>query len=111
MRQLKNVIERLVILSDQPYLNLMDLFGHLQHTRSWEGQSIPETYDQLKAVKKHLLEQVFAETEKAFLINALKASSGNITHAADRVGMQRSNFHTLMRKHHLLSSNPPSDTI
>ncbi|HIJ57515.1 MAG TPA: sigma-54-dependent Fis family transcriptional regulator [Deltaproteobacteria bacterium] len=111
VRQLKNVIERLVILSEQPYLNLMDLFDHLHHTRPWGKNSIPETYAELKAVKKHLLEQVFSETEKAFLLNALKASSGNITHAAERVGMQRSNFHTLIRKHHLATSSPPSDRI
>ncbi len=111
VRQLKNVIERLVILSERPYLNLMDLFDHLHYTRPWGENSIPETYAQLKAVKKHLLEEVFGETEKAFLINALKASSGNITHAAERVGMQRSNFHTLMRKHHLSISSHPSDTI
>ena len=101
VRQLKNVIERLIIMADRDILDLLYLLDHIQTKRSWRENSIPETMQELKAVKKHILEENFGQIEKAFLIRALKESNGNITNAAERVGMQRPNFHTLMKKHHL----------
>ncbi|PKN61327.1 MAG: sigma-54-dependent Fis family transcriptional regulator [Deltaproteobacteria bacterium HGW-Deltaproteobacteria-15] len=101
VRQLKNVIERLVIMADRRSLDLFCLLEDLQMRRSARLDSIPETLDELRAFKKHLLEEDFAQVEKAFLIKALKTAEGNITHAAERVGMQRSNFSALMKKHHV----------
>ena len=101
VRQLRNVIERLVIMADKTFLDLMYLLDQLQMKRSWKFHSIPETLDELKAFKKRLLEKDFGQTEKAFLERALKASEGNITRAAEKVGMQRSNFSALMKKHKL----------
>jgi two-component system NtrC family response regulator len=101
VRQLKNVIERLVILSEEDTLDLLYMLEHMQMKRSGLGDSIPETVDELNTVKKHLLQETFGHIQKAFLIKALKASKGNISRAADKVGMQRSNFHALMKKHHI----------
>ncbi|NIR13276.1 MAG: hypothetical protein GWN86_04720 [Desulfobacterales bacterium] len=64
-----------------------------------KGDSIPETLEELRAVKKQLLEDKYGQLEKAFLLKALKRCKGNITHAAEKVGMQRSNFSALMKKH------------
>jgi len=72
--------------------------------RSWKFHSVPETLDELKAFKKCLLDE-FGQAEKAFLIKALKASGGNITRAAEKVGMQRSNLSALMKKHKLSVDN------
>lgn len=63
------------------------------------GKKIPETLGELKAEKRRLLQETFGEIEKAFLVKALHESGGNITRAAARVGMQRSNFSSLMKKH------------
>jgi len=101
VRQLKNVIERLVIMSDNRTLDLIYLLSQLQLKRSWGEDPVPENLDELKAVKRRLLEENFGQIEKAFLIKALKVCGGNITHAAERVGMQRANFSTLLRKHDL----------
>ena len=100
VRQLKNVIERLVIMAEQTQLDLFYLLDHLQMKRSWGFDSIPETVDELKSFKKQILEN-FGQTEKAFLMKALKVCDGNITRAAEKVGMQRSNFSALLKKHHL----------
>ncbi len=105
VRQLKNVIERLVILADRRVLNLLDLLDHLQAKRSWQGRSVPETLRELKFIKKQLLEETYGRIEKAFLIKALKACGGNITHAAKKVGMQRANFSALLKKHHISPEN------
>ena len=101
VRQLKNIVERLVIMADDTTLDLLYLLDQLQMKRSWKDNPIPETLKELKVVKKHLLEQVFGQIQKTFLIKALRVSKGNITHAAERVGMQRPNFCALLRKHHI----------
>jgi two-component system NtrC family response regulator len=101
VRQLKNVIERLVILSDSETLDLVYLLDHFQMKHTLKLDSIPDTVDDLKAIKKHLLEDTFGQIQKAFIIKALKANGGNISRAADSVGMQRPNFHALMRKYRI----------
>jgi len=102
VRELKNVVERLVIMTDQGVLGFLDLMHHLQARRSLEEDRVPATMEQLrgaKRVKKQILEHAFTNMEKAFLMQALEGSGGNITHAAAKVGMQRSNFSALMKKH------------
>jgi DNA-binding NtrC family response regulator len=103
VRQLKNVIERLVIMADQRIVDLLDLMDHIHLKQFLAGERVPENLEELNSVKRHLLKDTFGEIEKAFLIKALKESEGNITHAAARVGMQRSNFSALMRKHRLVT--------
>jgi DNA-binding NtrC family response regulator len=107
VRELKNAVERLVIVEDKPSLDIVSMIDHLRIRQSWKWNSIPETLEELRAVKKHLLEHSYGEIEKAFLIKALKACGGSVTRAAEKVGMQRPNFHALMRKHNL-SANPTS---
>jgi two-component system NtrC family response regulator len=101
VRQLKNTIEHLVIEADGGVLENIDLL-YTSPTKQFFGEdSSPETLEQLKAVKKQLLEEKYGHIEKTFLINALRASQGNITQAAEKVGMQRSNFSALLKKHRL----------
>ena len=101
VRQLKNVVERLVIMADDTKLDLLHLLEQLQTKRSWKSHSIPGTLKELNAAKKHLLEETFGQIQKTFLINALRASNGNISRAAERVGMQRPNFCALLKKHRI----------
>jgi len=99
VRQLKNTVERLIILSDGQILDNRSL------TDNWETEGhaskdvIPETLKELRTVKKDMLENRFGQIERAFLQRALLDENGNITRAAKRVGMQRSNFSALMKKH------------
>jgi DNA-binding NtrC family response regulator len=112
VRQLKNAVERLVIMAEGTTLDLLYLLDHLQMRRPWKDNPIPETLKELNAVKKHLQEDVFGQIQKAFLIKALRASDGNITRAAEKVGMQRPNFCALMRRHHISRNqikNTPQD--
>ena len=95
------MVERLVIMADDTKLDLLHLLEQLQTKRSWKSHPIPGTLQELNAAKKHLLEQTFGQIQKAFLINALRASNGNITRAAERVGMQRPNFCALLKKHRI----------
>jgi DNA-binding NtrC family response regulator len=107
VRELKNVVERLVIMADQGMLSFLDLMQQWKTRRTLEEDRVPTTVQELKGAKrakKQLLEDAFANMEKAFLIQALDESGGNITHAAAKVGMQRSNFSALMKKHGIPAS-------
>jgi len=101
VRQLKNVIERLVILADHDILDFLYLMDHLQVKQSWKEKSIPNTLEELKALKKRIVAENYGQSEKAFVIKALKDSNGNISQAAEKVGMLRPNFYALMKKHHV----------
>ncbi len=100
VRQLKNLVERLVIMVDHPVLDSGDLLEHLDR-RGWRTETIPQTLQELKEAKKRLLEETYGQLEKAFLLKALTAADQNISLAARRVGMQRSNFSVLLKKHRL----------
>ena len=108
VRQLKNVVERLVILAEDRILS------HWNLSENWEKKPypspdlVPKTLAELKSVKRHLLEDHFGKIERTFLQNALAAAEGNIAQAARQVGMQRSNFSVLMKKHGLTANTADS---
>ena len=101
VRQLKNVIEHLVIMADKAFLDIAFVSEQLQTRKSGVPMQVPNTLDELKAFKKHLLQERLGQAEKAFLAKALKTAAGNVTLAAENTGMQRSNFSALMKKHHI----------
>jgi two-component system NtrC family response regulator len=105
VRQLKNVVERLVILTDDRILNYRNLSDNWEIKPNRSRNMVPKTLTELKAVKRHLLENRFGKIEKAFLQKALAATEGNIAQASRQVGMQRSNFSILMKKHGLSANS------
>jgi len=105
VRQLKNVVERLVILSDQRVLDYQSLSDFWEVKPQLPRPTVPETMEELKAIKRDWLENQFGQIEKAFLQKALAAADGNITRAARQVGMQRSNFSALMKRHGLAANS------
>lgn len=108
VRQLKNTVERLVIMADRGYLDRETVTPHIQLNGGpplSAPDNTPETWEELKSFKKHLVENIFGQMEQRFLLKALTDCQGNITHAAQKVGMQRSNFSILMKKHGLSADN------
>jgi two-component system NtrC family response regulator len=101
VRQLKNVVERLVIIADYRILDSQNLADHWEIKPNHLPAAVPKTLEELKLVKRHLLENQFGQIEKNFLRRALSVAEGNIAQAARQVGMQRSNFSVLMKKHGL----------
>jgi len=99
VRQLKNAIERLVIMADHDFLDSKSLQLYIQADIPSTSEHTPVTLEALKAIKRDFVEKRFGRIEKAFLIQALRDCQGNITRAAQKVGMQRSNFSNLMKKH------------
>ncbi len=94
VRQLENVIQRAIILCQDRSLKP-------EHFETLEtgAEEVPQTIDDLKKRKRRLRLKSVEEIERAFLLDALRRNAGNISKAASDVGMQRTNFHTLMKKH------------
>jgi DNA-binding NtrC family response regulator len=97
VRQLENVIQAAIIATDSDVLTPKDLpeFGEPQKV----SYVPPRTNLELKRLKRELRAKTIEKVEKDFLLHALKRNEGNVTRAAEDVGMQRSNFQGLMRKY------------
>ena len=108
VRQLKNVIERLVIMADGNSLDLTAMVHHLNPRTRMGENPVPQSLAELKSVKQTILEQQFEPIQKTFLIQALKTADGNISRAAKNTGMQRSNFSALLKKYNISASEEGS---
>jgi len=99
VRQLKNVVERLVIMADEAVLDYHHLMDNLYGSRGAAPGRVPGTLNELRALKKRIIDEHYGRMEKAFLLKALSAAGGNISAAAKAVGMQRPNFSTMLKRH------------
>jgi DNA-binding NtrC family response regulator len=97
VRQLENVVQAAVIASDTDVLAFKDLPEFREYEAIPHG--LPRTSVELKRVKKELRARTVEKVERDFLIHALQRNDWNVTRAAKDVGMQRTNFQGLMRKH------------
>lgn len=96
-RQLRNVVERAVILCEQEHIASKDL--PLAREGETPPEDIPATNEELKELKKKIRQKAVNEVERDFLLKALIQNDWNVTRAAARVGLQRTNFQNLMKKH------------
>jgi DNA-binding NtrC family response regulator len=100
VRQLRNTVERAIIQSEGDRISTSDLPRLGAGTQGdMAPLKVPETNTELKAVKKEIRQQAVAEIEKRFVLTALENNDWNVSRAAEKVGLQRSNFHKLMKKH------------
>ena len=97
VRQLRNVIERAVILCEMPQIGLNEL--PLPDSGEHSTAYIPSTNAELKAIKKEVRQKAVDKVERKFVLNALQQNDWNVTRAAKKVGLQRPNFQNLMKKH------------
>jgi DNA-binding NtrC family response regulator len=100
VRQLRNIIERAVILCEKDKISPKELplLGEMADIQELIDH-VPETNDELKRVKKEIRQKAILKVEKNFVMNALMKNNWNVTRAAQKVGLQRTNFQTLMKKH------------
>ncbi|MCD4664578.1 MAG: hypothetical protein K8R68_04840, partial [Bacteroidales bacterium] len=64
---------------------------------------LPQKWDEFKDFKQQVKENAVREIERRFLVEALQRANGNISNAAKDVGMQRTNFHQLLKNHGIKS--------
>ena len=103
VRQLKNVVERAVILCEHEQITLKDM--PLLHDESEINDmfsNIPENNEELIKMKKEIRKKSVQKLEKRFLLKALENNDWNVSKAAEQTGLQRTNFHTMMKKYGII---------
>jgi len=104
VRELENAIQRAILLADGSAIK-PDTLGFLTPSQTVlsvtppRSGEPPRSIEELKEIKKELRERSIEDVERAFVTEALKRNKWNISRAASDVGMQRPNFHALMKKH------------
>jgi len=102
IRELKNLVERVAILCDAEMIEAKHLPENIRKTGGTNGGiDIPSTWEEFKIYKQQVKNDVVSQIEKDFLISALKDGGGNISKAARKIGMQRTNFHSLLKKYRI----------
>lgn len=99
VRQLENVIERAIVMAEGDTVTTEYLPFVVGAEVAYPDTPIPKTSEELKEAKKKLRENAIESVEKSFILDALARNDWNITRSARDVGMQRSNFQALMKKH------------
>ncbi len=98
VRELENVIERAVVLATSDTVTARDLppriLGESFYLIGEEGGNDLTQFSYRDAKEKMLV-----QFNRAYLKSLLKMSSGNISFAAEKAGMDRSNFKKLLKKY------------
>jgi DNA-binding NtrC family response regulator len=98
VRELRNIVQRLAVLYGGTHVQREHLPIEVREAkRTVSSTRLPQTWDEFKILKR----QVIDDLECRFLTAALERCAQNVTHAAESVGMQRPNFHALLRQHRL----------
>ncbi len=98
VRELRNIVQRLAVLYGGSQIGLEHLPLEIRESkRTLSSTDLPRTWDEFKTFKRQVVESL----ERRFLTAALGRCAQNVTHAAESVGMQRPNFHALLRHHGL----------
>ncbi len=123
VRELKNIVERLAILTDADLIDAAHLPAELRvagmdfarepvappeaappAAGGATAAPLPGTWEEFKELKRRVREAAIEDLEKRFLLQALERAGGNVTRAAESVGMQRTNFHALLAKYNITPS-------
>jgi DNA-binding NtrC family response regulator len=98
VRELRSAIEQALLLAPGTEITERDLFGVAANggdapssLASIAATSMPTSFREAK-------DRIVADFERSFLVRALRRHGGNITKAAEEVGMYRQNFQQKMRE-------------
>jgi DNA-binding NtrC family response regulator len=101
VRELRNLVERLTIMSDESIADLSQVSFASGDKIGKGTTTVPRTAEELRKIRREVTQKILNEIESSFIVEALKRNNGNITRAAEEVGLLRPNFHALMRKHNI----------
>lgn len=106
VRELRNIVERIAILCDSDRIEPRHLPPEIRDAppRPTVTQ-LPHAWEEFKQLKQQVRDAAVQEIEYRFLTEALDRCGGNVSKAAEEVGMQRTNFHKLMRKYGLTADS------
>ena len=91
VRELHNVIERLIIMSNGKIVEQDIQDFAVPHKKSSRSQTVYEDFDKFQDFKDHI--------EREFIIKKLEQHSWNISKTAEAIGIQRSHLYNKMDKY------------
>ena len=104
VRELRNIVERITILCDSDCIEPWHLPPEIRQVPDQPAvMPLPKKWEEFKKLKQQMRDAAGQQIERRFLAEALQRSDGNVSRAARDVGMQRTNFHAMMRKYGLTS--------
>ncbi len=104
VRELENVVERAVLLADGRAIGPEAIPLQTENSVS-HWLNVPNDARGLVEAKKELRAGAVEKLERLFVLKALNSSEWSVSAAARAVGMQRPNFHALMRKYGIAGKN------
>lgn len=94
IRELENVIERAVVLSNQPVLGTEDLPAEIRHPSDWE-ESGTAGDDAFRIADTPTLEVM----KKRYILHVLALTQGNITRAAKTLNIDRRSLYRMLDRY------------
>jgi len=96
VRELENLVERAVVLADPKVLDLIDPQGSTAVVEGGERRSLPAADSIVDLPYREAKKRVLEDLDRLLISAALRRTEGNISRAAEQLGMHRKNFHTKM---------------
>ncbi len=92
IRELRNVVERIVIMISKPEINEKDVlsFTPTSNSKADDLLNISNSFQEFKE-----------KAERAFIVKQLNANSWNISKTADILGIQRSHLYNKLKKYEI----------
>ena len=102
VRELRNIVERIAILCHSNQIERQHLPSEIRQAPARSSVTqLPRSWEEFKKVKQEARDAVVQELDCRFLSEILELRGGNVTKAAEDVGMQRTHLHALIRKYGL----------
>ena len=102
VRELRNIVERLAILCDQDHIEPHHLPEEIaKPPRERRSASFPTTGRSSSGSSSRSATRPSINSSGGSWSEALQRCEGNVSRAAEEIGIQRTNLHALMRKYGL----------
>jgi DNA-binding NtrC family response regulator len=102
VREMRNIVERIAILSESDLIEPRHLPAEIRQAKVRSSATqLPVAWEEFKKLKQQVRDTAVQDLERRFLVEALRRCNGNVSRAAEEMGMQRTNLHALLRKYGL----------
>ncbi len=98
IRELENVMERAVLMTDNTTLELSDFPPNILET---SGGNIPDISFNQNVTLKEAVKETTEQVEKSLIIKILKKMNGNVTRSAQELGISRKSLQMKMKEYGL----------
>lgn len=98
IRELQNYITRIMIIPGNDISFEIPNAAMKKSESEFQLEKVPETWAEMDTMRKEASDKVSRMVEKVFLENLLAKFDGNVSKAAESIGINRSNLHKMINK-------------